>query len=444
MDANGEFELNDESLEYYEDFTVDEDGQDHRDLQNGCGGGKKRIKIQIVTDNSGWENRWEVRAGNGAIRARGPPAGRRYDDNRSYYGQMCLPPGQHRFIVYDKFGDGMCGQRTGRGRYAMWINNVKRFSSPANCNANWQKRVHSFNIPRPAAPAPAPRPQNNQQVAISGRGGCKTVRIQFKVDKFGRETIVSLVGGGRTHLISNKDVGAFQTKTMSKCVPPGTYTLRLNDQDGLCCKNGQGWYKMYVDGNMVAGGGYFIGSKSHTIKIGFNWRNGMTARDTEWLNAHNAKRRIHHGGKGYRPVRHSRALKSSAQAYANRLGQNCRGGSLVHAKGTSEGENLAKNSGSGSWGNRYSCAKIMNRWVDQELSWPYPRNAHMTQVVWRATQYIGCGESVRQYGNQFCRTQVCRYIRPGNCNVRNKNWRAEAWKDDTGCGGACPNGGCYI
>jgi len=440
-DENEEFDLTPYAEpEYLKELGLSFD--DHgRGLQTACNSNQKRVKVEIVTDKSGYETSWDIRKANGALVVKGPPGNSKYADSRRYIGGQCLAPGSYRFSVYDKFRDGMCGANTGNGLYRFYIAGSKKFTSPADCSLNWGKRVHTFTI-QAASNNNNNKPQQTQ-AAISGRGGCSNVKVQFKVDKYGRETTVKLVGGGRTHLQSVKNVGAYQTKTMTKCVPAGTYTLNLMDQDGICCSKGKGWYKMFVNGQRVFGGGYFVGSKRHTIKIGNNWQSGMTSRDKEWLNAHNSRRRKYNGGRGYVALRWSRTLKSDAKNYAERLANNCRG-PLTHAKGIQDGENLAKNTGSGNWGKQYTADKIMVRWVEKELSWPYPKNAHYTQVVWRATQYVGCGEAVRNLGGQMCRIQVCRYARAGNCNVRNGNWRAEAWKDDTGCGRSCPREGCFI
>ncbi|KAL3791119.1 hypothetical protein ACHAW5_004537 [Stephanodiscus triporus] len=276
--------------------------------------------------------------------------------------------------------------------------------------------------------------------------GCHNVKVQFKVDRYGRETTVTLYGNGRQILKSARDVGAYQTKTMQKCVNPGGYTLKLQDVDGICCGNGKGYYKMWVNGQLVISGGYFLGSKSHSIQIGKNWQASMNYREKEWLNAHNSRRRKYNGGRGYVAMRWSRSLASRAKSHANRLANNCKSGSLTHAHGIEEGENLAKNQGQGTWGSLYPADKIMRRWVEAELGWSYPKNAHMTQVVWRATQYVGCGEALKTYSNNHrCRVQVCRYVKAGNCAVRNGNWRAEAWEDDSSCGADCPpNEGCFI
>lgn len=273
---------------------------------------------------------------------------------------------------------------------------------------------------------------------------CKTVKITFKVDKYGKETTVKLIGNGKTVLSSVNEVAAYQSKTLTGCVQDGTYTLKLTDTDGICCRNGKGYYKLEVGGTQVAAGGYFIGSKVHTIKIGYDWESKMNSRDKEWLTAHNNRRRKYNGGAGYKALRWANSLADDAKDHAEYLAGDCKNADLTHAANVADGENLAKNQGHGEWGGLYAADKIMGRWVDNELTWPYPDNAHYTQVVWRASSYVGCGESVRKLGDgATCRVQVCRYAPPGNCQVTNKNWQLEAWKDETLCGEQCVTEGCY-
>ena len=67
-------------------------------------------------------------------------------------------------------------------------------------------------------------------------------------------------------------------------------------------------------------------------------------------------------------------------------------------------------------GKLYPPENIMRRWVDNEEFVGYPANAHLTQSLWRASRYLGCGDSYRDYPDgQVCRVQVCRYVRAGNC-----------------------------
>ena len=37
--------------------------------------------------------------------------------------------------------------------------------------------------------------------------------------------------------------------------------------------------------------------------------------------------------------------------------------------------------------------------------------------LWRASKYIGCAESERDYNGGKCRVQVCRYAKAGNCDM---------------------------
>lgn len=60
----------------------------------------------------------------------------------------------------------------------------------------------------------------------------------------------------------------------------------------------------------------------------------------------------------------------------------------------------------------------------------YPDNGHMTQVLWRATLYVGCGEA--RNGNQYI--QVCQYLEPGNCDVGSDFW-ASVLRDYSVCKG---------
>jgi hypothetical protein len=383
-----------------------------------------------------------------------------------------VSPGEYVFTVYDKFKDGMCCG-TGAGSYAVSLDGEEVFGSPTG-DEDWETREHRFTIKGEVSvdeeetePAGWDWDQDYEDVGdydaefddfddlgglASTRamsfGGCQNLKVQFKVDKYGKETSVYVKkqGSSKAVMSSVKEVGAYQTKTMQKCLPPGTYTVQFKDQDGLCCKNGKGWFKIGVRGTELATGGYFIGSKSFTIKVGHNYQNGMSARDKQYLSAHNSRRRSYHrsAGTSYRPLRWSSSLASAASGYARKLLGSCTSTGIKHAPGVQDGENLAKNKGTGQWGSLYPVNNIVRRWVEREATWPYPKNAHLTQAVWRPTQYLGCGESVKKMSNgDTCRIQVCRYTKAGNCNVKNGNWRAVAFQDDSSCGRDCPSEGCY-
>ena len=52
------------------------------------------------------------------------------------------------------------------------------------------------------------------------------------------------------------------------------------------------------------------------------------------------------------------------------------------------GENAAGNTGRGSWGTKREPEQILTRFVEYELDWPWPRNGHLTQVLWRVSYFI--------------------------------------------------------
>lgn len=395
----------------------------------------------MTTDNYGFETRWELKKSSGGTVLSGPPKNSNYYDNKRYIGGICLAPDQYKFTIYDKFQDGMCKQSTGKGNYKIYLDNVQKGSSPS-CGTVWGKRQHSFTVK-----ASNNNNNNNNNSNLdegSSRGnGCSTVKVEFKVDQYGYETKVFLRNSsGDDKLKSVNEVGPKQTKTMSACLNAGTYKFIIVDNDGI----GDGYYMVLVDGKQVVKGSSFTGQIDHKIKVGYDVQSLMSTRDKEWLNAHNTKRKTFHqrAGKNYRPLRWSTELAKDALSWATQLSKTCHSTTgILHEKFIDEGENLAKNKGSGSWGNQPDATNVLKRWVDNEEGMNYPANAHLTQVIWYATEYVGCGEKSVTKNGSTCSIQACRYARAGNCNVKNGNWKQVAYLDQTACGPLCPSDGCY-
>ena len=152
-------------------------------------------------------------------------------------------------------------------------------------------------------------------------------------------------------------------------------------------------------------------------------------------------------------------MKESSKEYADKLLEGCRGDDPKHDPYTIYGENLARNVGSGYWGQLYEPDDIVNRFVEREVGLPWAQNGHLTNALWRATRYVGCAESETSYPvtkanghvvQHTCRIQVCRYAKPGNCSMgsyRNANgvhdWKTPMLADDSPCGPDCPPEGCY-
>lgn len=137
-----------------------------------------------------------------------------------------------------------------------------------------------------------------------------------------------------------------------------------------------------------------------------------SGRPRLWEDAHNNRRATLHNSK----VQWNWELANSAQNYAAKLstisGCNIEHGYQDDSYG---GENLAA-----SWGGSNeapSPESVLSTWFDEEKNLEYPDNGHYTQVGWKATKYIGCGEAMKSYEDGYCFIQVCRYITPGNCNI---------------------------
>jgi hypothetical protein len=76
------------------------------------------------------------------------------------------------------------------------------------------------------------------------------------------------------------------------------------------------------------------------------------------------------------------------------------------------------------------------------------------KVLWRASKYVGCADSVQAIEGVeggYCRFQVCRYAVTGNCAMGlnryadgSVNWKASVLNDDLRqCGTSCtPEGWC--
>lgn len=170
----------------------------------------------------------------------------------------------------------------------------------------------------------------------------------------------------------------------------------------------------------------------------------MTSRDMEWLASHNLKRRIWHAryNKSFVPLSWDKSLKAESKVWAEHLLSSC-GKAMWHDPNNQFGENVASNSGTGSWASVRTTDDIVARFVDREEGKEFPENLHLTQVrtldrfvlfcgmmfvvshlrdprdyarkvLWRSTHHVGCAEASKALENGgVCHTQVCRYARPG-------------------------------
>jgi len=198
-----------------------------------------------------------------------------------------------------------------------------------------------------------------------------------------------------------------------------------------------GYYRLYLDGREIVDVSHYGASNTHSINVGYDPLPHMSDRHVEYLDAHNTRRRSWHEmhGVSYVPLLWSPGLAEDSARWAEALLDDCDSDDIEHETGVMEGENLAKNKGYEyedgvpSWGQLYppesmcftlatpttappfSCLSIfcyvflpgfdmlyyilapppppkklytpdiVGRWVDREIGWLYPKNAHLTQSL---------------------------------------------------------------
>jgi hypothetical protein len=196
--------------------------------------------------------------------------------------------------------------------------------------------------------------------------------------------------------------------------------------------------------------GLSLSCLSHPCEATKNPPTALTAIDQSYLDAHNKRRKQWHtdNGVSYVPLKWSKSLKRSAKRWAIQLRQEVcvDGGGIYHdPDNQNEGENIAATMGSGSWGKKPPAEKILTRYAEREIGKPGSQKGHLTQAIWRATHYVGCAEASHDHGNgKKCHISVCRYIKPGNCNMGDwSKWKERMLAKDSPCGPACPREGCF-
>jgi len=311
----------------------------------------------------------------------------------------------------------------------------------------------------PPTPAPTPKPTPGRDF-FNFENGCYggdvLIRVEARADEYSTDTSWEILDPDGVRILHQPE-GSFaelEYKTSSICVPHGEYTFVIRDKygDGMCCRYGEGFFKVSFDGREVLNGGSYNEDVTVKLNVGYEPEGYMTERDHLYLAAHNDRRRDWHERYNltYVPLVWSPAIAATSKAWAEELLHSCGVVGIEHEDFQPFGENLAKNTGNpNSWGQLYPPTNIVGRWVDFEIGLPYPSNGHLTQALWRASKYMGCGESVKEFRNGVCRVQVCRYGRAGNCDMKRfdstngENWLVPMLDNYTRCGPDCPPEGCF-
>eukprot|EP00578_Thalassiosira_sp_NH16_P020085 CAMPEP_0181083178 /NCGR_PEP_ID=MMETSP1071-20121207/4023_1 /TAXON_ID=35127 /ORGANISM="Thalassiosira sp., Strain NH16" /LENGTH=901 /DNA_ID=CAMNT_0023164827 /DNA_START=194 /DNA_END=2902 /DNA_ORIENTATION=+ len=283
--------------------------------------------------------------------------------------------------------------------------------------------------------------------------------IELQTDEHGGDVTWELVSEDGVAEIERGPYGTYSFDQVDLCVPnPSRWTFEIRDAfgDGLTDDSGRGYYKISLNEREVVHVTHYALGNVHDLAVGYDPSPGMSRRDVEYLHAHNRRRKVWHEAYGvsYVPLVWSGGLAEESERWAAELLGACESDGIEHEKNVGEGENLAKNKGMVDedglgWGQLYPPEKIVRRWVDREIGWAYPDNAHLTQSLWRSAKYMGCGEAEKVYGGGMCRVQVCRYAKAGNCGMSaynstvGENWLVPMLKDTSSCEPSCPPEGCY-
>jgi hypothetical protein len=171
----------------------------------------------------------------------------------------------------------------------------------------------------------------------------------------------------------------------------------------------------------------------------------ISSRAQDWVNSHNTRRASIHSqfGKSFIALNWSDRLAYSAQGYADRLASIT--WSDCHIQHGYQGDSYGGENIAATWGSQSfdfpDPEDVLTQWFEDEENDPWPQNGHRTQVAWRGTGFVGCGEAKKVYnGDLYCKIQVCRYLAPGNCNVGSAGEGLDTYMMDdyTPCGPQSP------
>ncbi|KAL7469009.1 hypothetical protein ACHAXS_009253 [Conticribra weissflogii] len=406
----------------------EEESTNHRELEAvSCGNGQEPVKLTFFTDNFGSETSWTLSKNGNTVAESGTGV---YSKNMKYEHSYCLKSGkEYSLEVNDAHGDGMCCSQ-GNGSFTVEVQKSNGNWKTLAEGGNFAKSVTEvFTVPDFGSSSNTDNSSNNNNnssnnnvsnnnsnAGFTSRMGCpsgqRKVKMEMQVDMYGKDDKTSWVLKNKStgaKLMESKDGGLFAANEYEKkeiCLPAGQYEIILSDAvgDGVCCSYGKGYYSFSMEDNgvwdeVISEANFKSKTKSEFIFIGSTH---MSSRDEEWLVAHNSRREYWHKsvyGKSYVPLKWSTGLAESAQKYAEDLLDSCDSSTIIHDPKNNYGENLAKNKGTGSWGELKPADNIVGRFVDREVGLDWPHNAHLTQAL------VSClNETVTQ------RKQLCSYI----------------------------------
>merc|ERR1712176_1448857 len=83
------------------------------------------------------------------------------------------------------------------------------------------------------------------------------------------ETEWSLTDGTGIGVLSGGPYSSNRIHNVDACLIPGTYTFKISDEygDGMCCKYGPGYFKLWLEGAEIYKGGEFEVDDTHVFTV---------------------------------------------------------------------------------------------------------------------------------------------------------------------------------
>lgn len=403
------------------------------------------LYIELKTDKYPWENAWTLKDDQGEVILSGPPGGgRNYDRLTKYVGTLCVTSGTYTVTLTDKGADGVCCE-FGEGSMVIKVNGDVVASTDGSKFDNFENVIfvsaneggggggtNSVPTLKPSVkPVAAP-------VQGFDKAQLYAVDINLLTDKYGGETGYTFTKMSNNQVLVNKAPGSFKANTMYKrslLVEGGRYRLTIIDP--LLGIQDPGYLAVKVQGEEVM---FANKALSYIIRVGY--QPTMTQREKEWLLQHNNRRKAFHESEGvsYKRLVWSPDLAAASAKWVDELVKTCQ---ISSESGIVDGENVSARASNVE--RDESPSKILERWSDFKVGKPYPANNSRTQVMWRATRYVGCADKmVQRSDGSRCYASVCRYDRAGNCAMgQYSDWKIPTLMDHTRCGPVCPNDTCY-
>ncbi|KAM3300853.1 hypothetical protein ACQJBY_041734 [Aegilops geniculata] len=160
----------------------------------------------------------------------------------------------------------------------------------------------------------------------------------------------------------------------------------------------------WPDGNAAD---FFAEAAKKGLRSFTGGRGGYKTMTTEFLDAHNQVRAKY----GVPPLRWSKKLARYARRWSDARRFDC---VMMHSVGSPYGENVFWGTG---WD--WKAVEAVGDWASESSFYDWRAQAchpgqvceHFTQIVWRTTNYVGCGRAECLAGGVFI---TCSYDPPGN------------------------------